>query len=77
MMTGPIALTDAQLAAIADLSQLIPPWRRGEYLEALALRLRGVEIGDGNLHTIAAATMREVLARARLPRWTCGGGEEG
>ena len=72
----PLALTDAQLAAVRDIANLIPPWRRDEYLRELAHRLRGVEIGDGSVRNVAVATMREILARARESRWVSGG-EEG
>ena len=49
----PIALTDAQLAAIQDLARLIPSWRRDEFLRELATRLRDVELGDGSVHWIS------------------------
>jgi hypothetical protein len=62
----PIALTDAQLAKIQDLARLIPPWRRDEFLRELAARLRDVELGDGSVHRIAAACLKDVLARPRL-----------
>ena len=70
----PIALTDAQLAAIQDLARLIPSWRRDEFLRELATRLRDVELGDGAVHRIAARCLKDVLAR---PRGPLDGGQRG
>jgi hypothetical protein len=63
----PLALTDAQLRDVSDIARVLPPWRRGEFLEGLAARLHGQEIGDGNVHRTAALVMRDVLNRPR--RW--------
>jgi hypothetical protein len=62
----PIALTDAQLAAIQDLARLIPPWRRDEFLRELATRLRDIELGDGSVHRIAARCLKDVAGAATL-----------
>jgi hypothetical protein len=61
----PLALTDLQLRDVSDICRVLPPWRRGEFLEQLAARLRGQEIGDGNVHRTAALVMRDVLNRPR------------
>ena len=71
----PIALSDAQLAAIQDLARLIPPWRRDEFLRELATRLRDVELGDGAVHRIAARCLKDVLARPRSAPWIAGSGD--
>ena len=70
----PIALTDAQLAAIQDLARLIPSWRRDEFLSELATRVRDVELGDGSVHRIAARCLKDVLARPRTGPWIAGSG---
>jgi hypothetical protein len=62
----PLALTDSQLRDVSDIARVLPPWRRGEFLEQLAARLRGQEIGDGNVHRTAVLVI-DVLNRPR--RW--------
>ena len=57
-----IALTDDQLATITRLAYPLAPRQRGLYLEAVARRLNGVEIGDGTVHTAAVAAQREILS---------------
>ena len=37
--------------------------QRGAYLELLAHNLRGEEVGDGSVRSIAVRTMREFLQR--------------
>ena len=71
----PIALTDAQLAAIQDLARLIPSWRRDEFLRELATRLRDIELGDGSVHRVAARCLKDVLARPRTGPWMAGSKE--
>ena len=71
----PIALTDAQLAAIQDLARLIPPWSRDELLREPATRLRDIERGDGSVHRVAARCLKDVLARPRTGPWMAGSQE--
>jgi hypothetical protein len=57
-----IALSDDQLAIVMGLARPLAPWQRGLYLETVARRLSGVEIGDGTVHAAAVAAQREVLS---------------
>ena len=45
----PIALTDAQLAAVMRAAEPLAPADRGRFLEAVASALRDREIGDGTI----------------------------
>ena len=58
-----LRLTDQQLSQVQDLCRVIAPTQRGAYLELLAYNLRGVELGDGSVRSIAVRTMREFLQR--------------
>jgi hypothetical protein len=56
---SPIALTDSQLTALMAAAAPLQPGDRGVFLEALAVALRDVpEIGDGELHRVAAETIK-------------------
>jgi hypothetical protein len=69
-----LRLTDTQMEAVKDVARLLPPWRRAEFLQELARRLRSQElIGDGSLRRIAEVVMRETLVRTRTPPWVSGG----
>jgi hypothetical protein len=57
-----IALSDDQLAAVMALARPLQPWQRPQFLEAVARRLSGVEIGDGAVHAAAVQAQREVLS---------------
>src|SRR4029453_13332651 len=46
-MQGPISFTDDQLSMIVIAAQPIPPSHRAMFLEAVAARLHGQEVGDG------------------------------
>jgi hypothetical protein len=56
-----IRLSDQQLETVMGLARPLPPWQRGLFLEAVARRLAGVEIGDGSVHAAAVAAQREVI----------------
>jgi len=56
-----IRLSDNQLEIIMGLARPLPPWQRSLFLEAVARRLTGVEIGDGTVHAAAVAAQREVI----------------
>jgi hypothetical protein len=47
MQPRPISLTDEQLQTIMNCAEPLHPTDRGRFLEAVAARLRGCEIGDG------------------------------
>ena len=71
-----LRLSDDQLAHIQDICRVVAPTRRGAFLELLAVRLRGVELGDGSLHRVAAATLREFVQRGGGARWIDGAEDE-
>lgn len=55
---------------------MIAPVQRAAYLEMLAARARGVELGPGSLHRLAADTLREFLAApSQRPSWIDGTGD--
>ena len=45
----PLALTDAQLSTLTDAAALLPLAARDAFLRAVAARLDGAEIDDGDL----------------------------
>src|SRR5262245_32025136 len=60
-----IRFTDAQIATLRELAAPLAPWQRREFLEIVAERLAGTEIGDGSVHAAALAAQREGLATRR------------
>jgi len=62
---SPIALSDEQLAMVVQLSRPLAPWQRKLFLEAVARRLIGIELGDGSVHAAAVAAVDEVIAATR------------
>jgi hypothetical protein len=56
-----IALNNEQLETVMSLAQPLAPWQRDQFLQAIARRLAGVEIGDGSVHAAAIAAQREVM----------------
>jgi hypothetical protein len=58
-----IALSDEQMTTVTDIARLIPVQKRSEFLQEVALRLRGVEVGNGSVRRAAEAAWRAVLAR--------------
>lgn len=71
-----LKLTDSQLQQVMDLARVIGPAQRGAFLEMLADRARGVELGPGSLHRLAADTLREFLtASSQRPSWIDGTGD--
>jgi len=63
MISHLTAFTDAQLATLKDLAAPLTPFQRSRFLELVAQRLAGREIGDGSVHAAAVAAQREVLQR--------------
>jgi hypothetical protein len=58
-MPTPLALTDAQLAALMRLAQPLQPRDRDAFLRILAYELRDRhDVGDGELHRVASAIIR-------------------
>ena len=62
----PIALTTAQLAMITAAAKPLHARDRSPFLEAVAARLHGVEIGDGVVMRIVRETQRAFF-RAPVP----------
>jgi hypothetical protein len=60
-----IRLSDAQLQIVMGLAQPLAPWQRRLFLEAVARRLTGREIGDGVVHQAAIEAQREILNSGR------------
>ena len=60
-----IRFTDAQIATLRELAAPLAPWQRREFLEIVAERLAGTEIGDGSVHAAALAAQREVITSTR------------
>jgi hypothetical protein len=61
ILSSPIPLNDAQLATVTELARPLAPWQRGLFLQAVARRLAGREIGDGAVHAAAVEAVREVI----------------
>ena len=60
-----IRLTDSQLATVMRLAGPLAPWQRSQFLEAVARRLAGQEIGDGTVHGACVEAVNEVIAATR------------
>jgi hypothetical protein len=58
-----LRLTDEELSQARDLCRVLPVWKRDEFLQELARRMRAREIGDADLRREAAMAMRAVLGR--------------
>ena len=58
-----LPLTDEELSRVHDLYRLLPPWKRGEFLQELARRVQGRKLGRADLRREAATAMRVVLGR--------------
>jgi hypothetical protein len=77
----PLSLTDSQMDIVRHAAEPLPWCDRSGFLEAVAARLHGVELGDGVVHRVCAELQKEffrapALARNALPRWSrrVGGG---
>ncbi|HKB23136.1 MAG TPA: hypothetical protein VKC99_10195 [Methyloceanibacter sp.] len=62
-----IALNDYQLALIMGLATPLARKQRSAFLEAVAARLEGRQVGDGALYRVALAVQREMLGRNPTP----------
>jgi hypothetical protein len=58
-----LPLTDQDLSRVQDLYRLLPAWKRGEFLQELARRTQGRQLGRADLRREAATAMRAVLGR--------------
>jgi hypothetical protein len=58
----PLALTDQQLDLVRTVAYQLPRALRSVFLQRLAAQLGGGEFGDGQLHRVAHAIVRELLA---------------
>ena len=61
----PIALTDAQLAAVMRAAEPLAPGDRSAFLETVAGLLQGQAIGDGAVHRACA----DAPTKTRLPEF--------
>jgi hypothetical protein len=66
-----IALNDQQLEIVMTLARPLAPWQRDQFLQAVARRLAGVEVGDGAVHAAAVAAQREVVSGSSSRRSAC------
>jgi hypothetical protein len=55
---SPIALSDTQLRELMQAAQLVPLDLRDAFLERVAARLRGQDLGDGLVHRVAYEVAR-------------------
>ena len=58
-----LQLTDEDLSRVQDLCRVLPPWKRGEFLQELTRRMQGCELNHADLRREAATAMRAVLGR--------------
>jgi hypothetical protein len=57
---SPIALSDAELAEVMAAARLVPFGLRQAYLEQVAAKLRGKDLGPGLVHRIAFEVARGI-----------------
>jgi hypothetical protein len=69
MPAPPLALSDAQLTTIMQLSRPLLPAQRIAFLEMLAAKLNGRhEIGDGTIYLLCRELQREYFAPQTFDR---------
>ena len=56
----PIALSDTQLRELMQAAQLVPLDLRNVFLERVAVRLRGQDLGDGLVHRVSYEEARSI-----------------
>jgi hypothetical protein len=56
----PIALSDSQLRELMQAAQLVPLDLRNVFLERVAARLRGKDLGDGLVHRVAYEVAKSI-----------------
>jgi len=57
---SPIALSDAELAEVMAAAHLVPVDLRQAFLEKVAVRLRGEDLGPGLVHRVAFEIARGI-----------------
>jgi hypothetical protein len=57
----PIALTDSELRELRQIAETIPWELRQNFLEQVAARLKGQEMGDGTIHRVVHEVAREMI----------------
>ena len=57
----PIALTDSELRELRQIAETIPWELRPDFLERVAAKLRGQEIGSGVIYRVAHAVARQMI----------------
>jgi hypothetical protein len=65
-MSTPVALNDAQLAMITAAAKVLHASDRTPFLEAVAARLHGVELGDGGVARIVREVQRTFFRAPQL-----------
>ena len=53
-----LQLTDEDLSRVQDLCRVLPPWKRGEFLQELTRRMQGRELDHADLRREAASSTR-------------------
>jgi hypothetical protein len=61
-MPKPLALSDSQYTMLIEIARPLPVELREEFLERVAQKLRGQELGDGVVYKAAMATQRELFS---------------
>ena len=56
----PIALSDSQLRELMQAAQLVPLDLRNAFLQQVAARLRGQDLGDGLVHRVSYEEARSI-----------------
>jgi len=56
----PIALSDSQLRELMQAAQLVPLDLRNAFLQQVAARLRGQDLGDGLVHRVSYKEARSI-----------------
>jgi hypothetical protein len=59
-----ISFTDQQLAALRAAAKPLSPWDRSRFLQIVADRLMGKDLGDGAVYRVIRETQREFLTRS-------------
>jgi hypothetical protein len=58
---SPIALTDSELHELRQIAETIPWDLRPDFLERVAAKLRGQEIGSGVIYRVAHTVARQMI----------------
>jgi hypothetical protein len=58
----PLALSDYQYSILLEIAQPLPVQLRSEFLERVAKKLHGVELGDGAIYKACKDVQRELFS---------------